>query len=314
MNNLTHTNNTQNLSFWARPLSASFTSSLSASLLACLLAVGISACGGGGGNEVISVTPPATTPEVPPATLITAGAYVGTLAGKLDKLPKDFVTILLPTEPASGGVTKFYALHYDDANPDIYSGTGQITGKATASLAQVNYQRYFAPLIRSGTGTLNSISSGKMNASLNFPLINSENALEIKDLELKFPTSYIYNTAATLSSVQGNWLGVLSYSNGSNDAYSISISSTGTLSSYMSFWGDCQLSKGEIKPNFDGTNLYKVSVSIPAANACTQNNLGNKDLTGAAFITTSPIAGKTQRLYLVGVTSDGRGISFRADR
>jgi hypothetical protein len=82
----------------------------------------------------------------------------------------------------------------------------------------------------------------------------------------------------------------------------------------MSFWGDCQLSKGEIKPNFDGTNLYKVSVSIPAANACTQNNLGNKDLTGAAFITTSPIAGKTQRLYLVGVTSDGRGISFKADR
>jgi hypothetical protein len=221
---------------------------------------------------------------------------------------------LLPTEPTSGGVTKFYALHYDDSNPDIYSGTGQITGKASASLAQVNYQRYFAPLIRTGTGTLSSISSGKINASLNFPLISSDNALEIKDLELKFPTSYIHNTAATLSSVQGNWQGVLSYSNGSNDAYSISISSTGVLSSSMSFWGDCQISKGDIKPNFDGTNLYKLSVSIPAANACTQNNLGNKDLTGAAFITSSPLAGKTQRLYLVGVTSDGRGISFKADR
>ena len=309
MNHLTPTvydTHFQNVSFWKRPVAASF--------LACLLAAGITACGGGGGTDASSGNPPASTPVVPPASLITAGAYVGTLAGKLDKLPKDFVAILLPTEPASGGATKFYALHYDDANPDIYSGTGQITGKTSASLAEVSYQRYFAPLIRTGTASLSSISSGKMNASFNFPMISSDNAVEIKDLELKFPTSYINNTPATLSAAQGNWLGILSYSNGSNDAYSISISSTGALSSYMSFWGDCQLTKGDIKPNFDGTNLYKLSVSIPDATSCTQNKLGNKDLTGAAFITTSPVAGKTQRLYLVGVTSEGRGISFKADR
>ena len=311
MNNLTHTKRTkqfQNLSFWKRPAAASF--------LACLLAAGMTACGGGGGGgtDANSGNPPATTPEVPAASVITAGAYVGTLAGKLDKLPKDFVAIFLPTEPASGGVTKFYALHYDDANPDVYSGTGPITGKTSASLAEVSYQRYFAPFIRTGTGSLNSLSSGKVNASLNFPLINSDNALEIKDLELKFPTNYSYNSPATLSAVQGNWQGALSYSNGSNDAYSISVSSTGALSSSQSFWGDCQLTKGDIKPNFDGTNLYKLSVSIPDATSCTQNKLGNKDLTGAAFITTSPVAGKTQRLYLVGITSDGRGISFKADR
>lgn len=309
MNHLTPTvynTHFQNVSLWKRPVAVSF--------LTCLLAAGMTACGGGGGTDASSGNPPASTPEVPPASLITAGAYVGTLAGKLDKLPKDFVAILLPTEPASGGATKFYALHYDDANPDIYSGSGQITGKTSASLAEVSYQRYFAPLIRTGTASLSSISSGKMNASFNFPMISSDNAVEIKDLELKFPTSYNNNTPATLSAAQGNWLGILSYSNGSNDAYSISISSTGALSSYMSFWGDCQLTKGDIKPNFDGTNLYKLSVSIPDATSCTQNKLGNKDLTGAAFITTSPVAGKTQRLYLVGVTSEGRGISFKADR
>ncbi len=146
MNHLTRTvYNTrfQNVSFWKRPVAASF--------LACLLAAGITACGGGGGTDASSGNPPASTPEVPAASVITAGAYVGTLAGKLDKLPKDFVAILLPTEPASSGVTKFYALHYDDANPDIYSGTGQITGKTSASLAEVAYQRYFASLIRTGS-------------------------------------------------------------------------------------------------------------------------------------------------------------------
>jgi hypothetical protein len=314
MNNLTHTNNTQNLSFWARPLSASFTSSLSASLLACLLAVGISACGGGGGNEVISVTPPATTPEVPPATLITAGAYVGSLIGKSDNLPKEWVTILLPTEPASGGSTKFYGLHYDDANPDIYTGTGQITGTSSASLPQITFYPYLATSVRTGTGTLSSIRAGEVRASLNFPSTSTANALAISNLDHQFPAGYVYNTPASLESVQGNWQGNLSYGSGSSGTFSISISSAGVFSSAMSFLGDCQLSQGALTPNFDGSNLFKLTVNIPSATLCTQSNLGGKTLTGAAFVTKSTVTGKTQRLYLVGVTSDGRGISFKADR
>lgn len=292
MNICTHTTGKRNLSFWTKLV------------FACLLAAGISACGGGGG----STTSP---PETLPATLITPGAYIGSLSGKSDNLPKDFVTILLPTEPASGGTTKFYALHFDDANPDIYSGAGQITGTTMASLAQVFYYPYLATSVRTGTGTLSSISSGKVSASLNFPLTSSANALEITKLELKFPTSYVYNTPAGLDLVQGNWQGNLSYDNGSNGAFSFSISSTGVLSSYMSFWGNCQFTQGAVTPNFDSSNLYKLTLSITS---CTQSTLSGQALTGAAFISTSPVAGKTQRLYLVGVTSDGRGISFKADR
>lgn len=309
MNNLTPTvYNTHfpNVSFWKRPVSASF--------LTCLLAAGMTACGGGGGTDTNSGNPPASTPEVPPASLITAGAYVGTLAGKSDNLPKEWVTFLLPTEPSSGGLTKFYALHYDDANPDIYSGTGQITGTSSASLSQIAFYPYLATSVRTGTGTLSSLRAGEIRASLNFPSTSSANALVINNLDHSFPTGYVYNTPASLDSVQGNWQGNLSYGSGSSGAFNISISSTGVFSSSMSFLGDCQFSQGALTPNFDGTHLYKLTVSIPSATLCTQSNLGGKAITGAAFVTKSPVAGKTQRLYLVGVTSDGRGISFKADR
>jgi hypothetical protein len=295
MNICTHTNGTRNLNFWT------------SLVFACLLATGISACGGGGGSTT-------SAPETPPATLISPGAYIGSLVGKSDNLPKDFVTILLPTESASGGLTKFYALHFDDANPDLYSGAGQITGTSSASLTQVSYYPYLATAVRNGTGTLSSISSGEVRASFNFPSTTSNNALAINNLDHKFPTGYVYNSPASLNLAQGNWQGNLSFGSGSNGAFTINISSTGVLSSLLSFLGDCQFSQGALTPSFDGTNLYKLTVNIPNATYCTQSNFGGKAITGAAFITSSPVAGKTQRLYLVGVTTDGRGISFKADR
>lgn len=275
--------------------------------LTLLLLAGISACGGGGGST-------SNAPQAPSASLITPGAYTGTLIGKSDNLPKEWVTILLPTEPASGGATKFYALHYDDVNPDLYSGSGQIVGTSSAALTQVAYYPYLATAVRNGTGTVSSISSGEVRASLNFPSTTSANAWAINNLDHKLPTGYVYNTPATLDAVQGNWQGSLSYGSGSNGVFTINVSTLGVLSSAMSFLGDCQFNQGALAPSFDGTNLYKFTASLPSATACTQSNLGGKSLAGAAFIAKSPVAGKTQRLYLVGATSDGRGISFKADR
>jgi hypothetical protein len=90
------------------------------------------------------------------------------------------------------------------------------------------------------------------------------------------------------------------------------VSEQGDVTSNMAFQQDCRLSQGRLAPNFDGLNLYSFSVTFPNATVCTA--FGGQSLTGAAFVTASPVAGKTQRLYLVGTTSDGRGISFKADR
>ena len=293
MNFLQHLTSTNRFGCWPR------------AVCSALLLAGLSACGGGGGSN---------TPQTPTVSLITPGAYIGSLTGKSDNLPKEWVSILLPTEPASGGTTQFYALHYDDANPDIYSGKGQIVGTSSATLTQVAYYPYLATAVRNGTGTLSSISSNEVRASLNFPSTTSANAWVISNLDHKLPTGYVYNTPATLDAVQGNWQGGLSYGSGSNGVFTINVSTLGVLSSAMSFLGDCQFNQGALTPIFDGSNLYKFTASLPSATACTQSNLGGKSLNGAAFIAKSPVAGKTQRLYLVGITTDGRGISFKADR
>jgi hypothetical protein len=125
------------------------------------------------------------------------------------------------------------------------------------------------------------------------------------------PSNYKYNTAATLASVQGSWQGRLSYAFGYVDNFNLTVSGQGAVSASTSFQQDCVLTQGILAPNFDGTNLFTFSVTIPTSTQCA---LKGQTLNGAAFISTSPVAGKTQRLYIVGVTTDGRGISYKADR
>jgi hypothetical protein len=68
---------------------------------------------------------------------------------------------------------------------------------------------------------------------------------------------------------------------------------------------------GEAKPALGGVNLFTVSFKVPSATQCF---LKNQTLTGVAYVTSSPVAGKTQRLQWLAVAPDGRGVSFRADR
>jgi len=266
---------------------------------ALTLTLGLTSCGGGG-------TPTANSgnPINPIQSLITAGAYMGTVSGK------DWISIVLPTEPSAAGVSNFYALHYNATDPDIYSGTGQITGNSSATLTKLSMYPNIAATVRTGTGTLTSASIGVVRAALNIAATTSDIALTI-NLDHSAPTGYTYNTPATLASVKDTWQGRWSYGVGFADNFSLSVSAQGAVSSSAAFQNDCQLTQSALTPNFDGSNLFTWTASIPNATQC---SLKNQTLTGAAFVTPSPVAGKTQRLYLVGVTPDGRGVSFKADR
>jgi hypothetical protein len=59
-----------------------------------------------------------------------------------------------------------------------------------------------------------------------------------------------------------------------------------------------------------------LSMSVANATGCVLRDDIAKpgSLTGVAYVTTSPVAGKTKRLQWVAITSEGRGLSFRADR
>ena len=261
--------------------------------------LGLTACGGGGTSTANN-----GNPINPVQSLITAGAYMGTVSGK------DWISIVLPTEPSAAGISNFYALHYNATDPDLYSGSGQIAGNSSAALTKLSMYPNIAASVRTGTGTPTSASSGVVRAALSFAATTSDIALNI-NLDHSAPTGYTYNTPATLASMKDTWQGRWSYGVGFADNFSINISAQGVVSSSAAFQNDCQLTQSALTPNFDGTNLFTWTASIPNATQC---SLKNQTLTGAAFITPSPVAGKTQRLYLVGVTTDGRGVSFKADR
>lgn len=268
-----------------------------------LMLAGLVACGGGsssstGGNPDV----PPVTPYVPTAN---PGAYAGTVNGK------DWITILLPTAPAIDGLTEYFALHYNATDPDIYSGSGRIAGIALATLNKVSLFPDNAKPLRTGTGTVAGLPNGMIKTTLTFPAAGTEIEKNLS-FDHSPPSGFNYTLPATTAAVQGVWSGRWSYSVGASDNFTLNVSAQGDVTSSMMFQNDCRLTQGRLDPNFDGLNLYRFSVTFPNATVCT--SFGGQSLTGAAFVTASPVAGKTQRLYLVGITPDGRGISFKADR
>ena len=262
-------------------------------------------CGGGSGSSSstdASNASSGSSSTALPAQLL-PGAYVASL------FDKDWVGMLLPTKTGTSATYQFFGLHYNGSDPDIYSASSGVVS-ATTALPLVYMYPNISAAVRTGSGTLSHLGNNVVLTSLAFPSAGLELAKSI-NVAASPPNNYKYNTPANLSTVQGNWTGRLGYSLGFSENFSMSISSAGAISTAMSFQQDCVLSNAKLAPNFDGTNLFSLSLSIPTSTQC---SLKSQTLNGAAFVTASPSAGKTQRLYLVGVTTDGRGISFKADR
>ena len=262
-------------------------------------------CGGGSGSSSstdASNASSGSSSTALPAQLL-PGAYVASL------FDKDWVGMLLPTKTGTSATYQFFGLHYNGSDPDIYSASSDVVS-ATTALPLVYMYPNISAAVRTGSGTLSHLGNNVVLTSLAFPSAGLELAKSI-NVAASPPNNYKYNTPANLSTVQGNWTGRLGYSLGFSENFSMSISSAGAISTAMSFQQDCVLSNAKLAPNFDGTNLFSLNLSIPSATQC---SLKSQTLNGAAFVTASPSAGKTQRLYLVGVTTDGRGISFKADR
>jgi hypothetical protein len=262
-------------------------------------------CGGGSGSssstDASNTSSGGSSTALPPQLL--PGAYVASL------FDKDWVGMLLPTKTGTSTTYQFLGLHYNGSDPDIYSGSSGVVS-ATTALPLVYVYPNISAAVRTGSGTLSQLSNNVVLASLVFPATGLELAKSI-GVAASPPNNYKYNTPASLSTVQGSWSGRLAYSVGFAENFAMSISSAGAISTAMPFQQDCVLSNAKLAPNFDGTNLFSLNLSIPSATQC---SLKGQTLNGAAFVTASPLAGKTQRLYLVGVTTDGRGISFKADR
>ena len=284
------------------------------SLLSLTLATLVTACGGGtsttAGSDpsVPDVTPlPITPPVVNPntSTTVAPGVYTALLNGK------EVTSIVMRNSSTNSASAQLYALQFTaPLDPDIYAGSLSGIGSNLATISKLTYFQNVSGTLRSGTASLTVPSAGLLKTTVSYSATPTEGARDLTwfanpDNRLKL------DTPALLETIEGKWVGRWSYAYGYIDNFSLTVSDTGVVSSSMTFQSDCQISNGSVSPALGGVNLFSVSFAVPNATQCF---VKSQSLTGVAYVTSSPVSGKTQRLQWIATTADGRGVSFRADR
>lgn len=271
------------------------------------------ACGGGSSTSTLAdpsdpsnppfTTPPAVNPNT--STTVSPGVYTALSNGK------EITSIVMRTSATNAAAAQLFALQFNSPlDPDIYSGSLSGIGSNSANISNLAYFQNVSGTLRTGTANLTVPSAGLLKTSVSYTATSTEGARDLTwyanpDSRLKL------ETAATLEAVQGRWVGRWSYAYGYIENFSLSISDTGVATSSMTFQSDCQISSGVVAPAVGGVNLFSVSFNVPNATQCF---LKSQNMTGVAYVTSSPLPGKSQRLQWLAIAPDGRGVSFRADR
>jgi hypothetical protein len=284
------------------------------SFLSLTLAALVTACGGGTSTTAASdpsvpgVTPLPVTPTVVnpnTSTVVTPGVYTALLSGK------EVTSIVMRNSSTNSASAQLYALQFSAPfDPDIYAGSLSGIGSNSATISDLTYFQNVSGSLRTGSASLTVPSAGLLKTTVSYSATPTEGARDLTwfanpDNRLKL------DTPALLESIQGKWVGRWSYAYGYIDNFSLTFSDTGVVSSPMTFQSDCQISNGSVSPALGGVNLFSVSFAVPNATQCF---IRSQNLTGVAYVTSSPTSGKTQRLQWIATTADGRGLSFRADR
>ena len=224
---------------------------------------------------------------------------------------KEFISVLINSNDAASANANFYALQFNNIDPDIYSGTLSGVGTSAAISNNLGHQNT-SGIIRTGIATLSASPDEGLKTKINFLATSTESAKELNWTPKIFPQStYLIERPALISEIQGIWTGRLSYGLGFSDNYKMNITPSGELSALQLFNSDCQLTQASFTPSLGNVNLFNLKAHIPNATQCF---LKNEGLSGVAFVITSPVAGKTQRIQWIATSRDGKGLSFRADR
>ena len=285
----------------------------------CLLMAGLlGGCGGGGGSSSTPSVPDNTTPTSNSVGTVKSGVYLATSQSGLKA-----ITLIINSDSANISTGQFFALQFNTPEsqpqqPDIYSGSisglGTSTAKVNTMLAYSTYVDTTPPKI--GSTTFTSLTQGELKVDAT----EAGNALQWGNA--KNDSGINIDTAATSSSLLGPWTGSLYFPTGGSLAnYLITFAAAPTNSdphnlsfSATSFGVGCRPTEGKATPHPSGNNFYSISLKVPNDTQCDLNKSSQAiTLTGLAYITTSPVAGK-KRLQWFAINSDGRGLSFRADK
>jgi hypothetical protein len=273
-------------------------------LVSCVLM----GCGGGGSSS--SAPGPGT-----PTSQVNLGVYTTSISNSSGN--KD-LTLIINSHSANSTNGLFYTLQFNSLatqvqQPDIFSGSIAGIGNTTASISSLTEFSTDLNTLKSGAASFSFPTQDKLKVDVTFQL---GSAIQWSDA-----TSI---TLDTTNSLVGPWTGNLYYPTAASVPLTITFTSQPTLSdpnnlviSNLQFAGTaCNINSGNATPSPGSVNLYNLSMALANATGCVLRDDIAKpgSLTGVAYVTTSPVAGKTKRLQWVAITSEGRGLSFRADR
>jgi len=273
-------------------------------LVSCVLM----GCGGGGSSS-------SSSGSGTPTSQVNLGVY--TTSSTNISSGKD-LTLIINSHSASSTNGLFYALQFNSLatqvqQPDIFSGSIAGIGNTTASISSLTEFSTDLNTLKSGTASFSFPTQDKLKVDVT---PQSGSAIQWSDA-----TSIALDTT---NSLVGTWTGNLYYPTAASVPLTIAFTSQPTFSdpnnlviSNLQFSGTaCNITNGNATPSLSSVNLYNLSMSLANATGCVLRDDIAKpgSLTGVAYVTTSPVVGKTKRLQWVAITSEGRGLSFRADR
>ena len=309
------------LSLRAKRPSLGFWRALTFSFLISLL---LSACGGGisienSADPTTNLPNPITPPVFNQSTsrAINPGVYTalcGLVCG--NQKNEEITTIVMRVPSSTDETAQVFVLHFNSPDPEIYAGTATSTGAGTASIGNLTYFQNISGTPRTGTASLSVSAAG---------LLQTEVRFAAKEATRNFTWSAILDNTlkldapATASQLAGSWTGRFTYPFGSDEMFSLTFTAAPTptepnklTTTSSKLFQECEMILGEATPALGGVKLFYVSFKVPPRG--TQCSLLNQTLTGVAYVTSSPVAGKTKRLQWLAIAPDGRGVSFRADR
>ena len=273
-----------------------------------LISSNLMGCGGGSstgssGSGIGSNTP---------TSKVSLGVYttsISNLSGNKD------LTLIINSDSASNTNGLFYALQFNTSanqvqQPDIFSGSIAGIGNTTAGISSLTEFSTDLNTLKFGTASFSYPTQDKLKVDVT---PQSGSAIQWSDA-----TSIPLDTT---NSLVGTWTGNLYYPTASSVPLTVTFTSQPTPSqpnnlvfSNLQFSGTaCNVNNGNATPSPGSVNLYNLSMSLANATGCVLRDDIAKPgtLTGVAYVT---VVGKTKRLQWVAITSEGRGLSFRADR
>lgn len=263
-------------------------------LTSFLLALGLAACGGGGGSTSTPLN-------------VSAGLYNNTANGD------EIVTLLVNNSSVPSQTPNWFGIKFTNGNnnPDLYSAfiTG-FGGSTLSGTATKHFQGVSSP--RTGNASLTMPLETKLASNLSFVATSQENASS-----LSWQTDQLnigqYNYNSTASSLSGTWTGKWYFGlNTSNDKSLVL--NQGQVTGSQSVITNCNLENTQLTA-ISGVNVYSVTLYITTNTNCTlsSSNTGPTLYKGLAFVTNNPVAGKTSRLQIMATGTDGKAVFFRGD-